>query len=47
MFCKYISVKYFAEIALKTVSTDAIIITPNTLPNDVTILQSIVSIVLH
>ena len=38
MFCKRISVKSFTEIALKTVSVVAIIITPITLPNDITIL---------
>jgi len=38
MFCKCICVKSFTEIALRTVSAVAIIITPITLPNDITIL---------
>ena len=38
IFYKYISVKYFTEIALKTVSAVAITITPISLQNDITIL---------
>lgn len=38
MFRKCIHVKSFTEFALKTVSAVAIIITPITLPNDITIL---------
>lgn len=38
MFCKCMSVESFTEITLKTVSAVAIIITPITLPNDITIL---------